>query len=100
VNLRSLCGVFIRVFLSVVFAGIFYTAWLAVAIPVTKLGIDSIILKAILWSSAPVMTALGFATGVFIFELLLGTRKSKFLNIFKWSLIGCAIGAGSCKRKT
>ena len=22
-------------------------------------------------------------------------RKSKFLNIFKWSLIGCAIGAGA-----
>jgi len=125
---------------------------LAVAIPVLKLApsevegseLYSLFLKAIIWLAAPVVTALGFTTGVFIFELLPGTRKSgaqrlnnrgiftcfgetrrsppsfadgygglpfshsstgfhpwlsakagKFLNIFKWSLAGCAIGAGS-----
>jgi len=95
VNLRPLSRVLIRVILSVIFAGIFYTCWLVVAIPVTKLGIDSLILKAILWLSAPVVTALGFTTGVFIFELFPGTGgRDKFLNIFKWSLISCAIGAG------
>jgi len=95
-NVRAIGGVFVRVILSAVFAGIFYTAWLVVAIPVTKLGIDSLILKAILWSSAPAVTALGFTTGVFIFELFAGTGgRDKFLNIFKWSLAGCAIGAGS-----
>jgi hypothetical protein len=103
VKLRPLCGVFIRVILSVVFAGIFYTGWMAVAIPVLKLvpskvegsRISIIVLKTIVWLAAPVVTALGFTAGVFIFELLQRTRKSKFLNIFKWSLAGCAIGAGA-----
>lgn len=94
-NLTSLCGVFIRVILSVVFAGIFYTGWLAVALTAFKSGPDSLIFKAIIWLAAPVVTALGFAMGVFIFELLPGTRKSKLLNIYKWSLIGCAIGTGA-----
>ena len=94
-NLRPLCGVLIRVILSVVFAGIFYTAWLAITIPALKSGLDSLILKAIIWLAAPLTTAAGFATGVAIFELFPGTSKSKFLNIFKWSLIGCTIGAGS-----
>ena len=29
-----------------------------------------------------------------IFEMLPGTRKSKILDILKWPLIGCTIGAG------
>jgi len=95
VNLRPLCGVFIRVILSVVFAGIFYIGWMAVAIAEFRSGLDSLFLKAIIWLAAPVVTALGFTTGVFIYELLPGTGKSKFFNIFKWSLAGCAIGAGS-----
>ena len=96
VNLRLLCGVLIRVILSVVFAGIFYTGWMAVAILAFESGLDSLILKAIIWLTAPVATAAGFTTGVAIFELLPGTgEKSKFLSIFKWSLIGCALGAGA-----
>ena len=112
-NVRLLCGVFIRVILlvlrsvppkavvlrvvaSVVFAGIFYTGWMAVAIPVLKSELDSLFLKAIIWLTAPVVTALGFATGVVISKPFLRSgEKSKFLDIFKWSLIGCAIGAGS-----
>ena len=95
-NLRPLCGVFVRVILSVVFAGIFYIGWLAVAILALKSENAGTVLKAIIWLTAPLITAFGFATGVLIFELFPGTgEKSKFLNIFKWSLIGCAIGAGS-----
>jgi hypothetical protein len=93
-NVKSISGVLFRVIFSVVFAGIFYTCWMAVAIPAFRSGL-SIVLKAVIWLAAPVVTALGFTTGVFIFELLSGARKSKFFNIFKWSLIGCAIGAGS-----
>lgn len=93
-NRRFLLGLFGRVVLSLVFAGIFYTGWLAVAIAVHKSGLDSLVLKVLVWLSAPVVTAAGFAVGVAIFELLPHTRRSKFGNIFKWSLIGCAIGAG------
>jgi hypothetical protein len=96
VKLRLLCRVFIRVVLSVIFAGIFYTGWMAVAIPVLQLGISSIVLTTIIWVTAPLVTAAGFATGVVISKLFLRSgEKSKFLNIFKWSLAGCAIGAGS-----
>src|SRR4030042_4823991 len=95
-NVKLLCGVSIRVILSVVFAGIFYTGWMGVSIPVLQLGISSIVLTTIIWVTAPIVTATGFATGIVIFELFTGTdKKSKFLNIFKWSLAGCAIGAGS-----
>ncbi|MFQ6035559.1 MAG: hypothetical protein ACE5NM_06890 [Sedimentisphaerales bacterium] len=94
-NFRPLCEVFIRVIFSIIFAGIFYIGWMAIAIPALKSGLESLILKAIIWLAAPLTTAAGFATGVAIFELFPGTRKSKFLNIFKWSLIGCVIGAGS-----
>ena len=94
-NVRMLSRIVIRVIISVVFAGIFYTGWMAIAIPVLKTENTGIILKTVIWLAAPVVTALGFTTGVFIFELLPDTGKSKFLNIFKWSLAGCAIGAGS-----
>jgi len=96
VNLRPLCGVFLRVILSIIFAGIFYIGWMAVAILVLRTENAGIILKTVIWLAAPVVTALGFTTGVFIFELFPGTGgRDKFFNIFKWSLIGCAIGAGS-----
>jgi hypothetical protein len=95
-NIRLLCGVFVKVILSVIFAGIFYTAWMAVSIIEFRSGLDSIVLKIFLWLIGPIVTALGFATGIVISERVLRSReKSKFLNIFKWSLAGCAIGAGS-----
>lgn len=94
-NIRPLFGAFIRVVLSVIFSGIFYISWMAVAIPVLKSQSVSIVLKGIIWIVAPIVTALGFAVGVFLFERLPGTRKSRFLDIYKWSFAGCAIGAGS-----
>jgi len=93
VDCRYILGAFARIILSAVFAGIFYVAWLAVALPVFKSGAPSVV-RAILWLLAPVTTALGFTAGVVIFEMLPGTRKSKILDILKWPLIGCTIGAG------
>jgi hypothetical protein len=90
-NLKCFFGLFIRIIVSVIFAGIFYTGWLAVAIPVLKSG--PLFAKALCWLSAPVVTAAGFACGIAIFELLPGTRKSKPRDIVLWPLAGCAIGA-------
>jgi len=95
VNIRPLFGAFGRVGFSVIFSGIFYVGWLAVAIAEFRSGLDSTLLKTILWLAAPVVTAFGFAIGVFLFERLSGTRKSKFMDIYKWSFAGCAIGACS-----
>jgi len=49
----------------------------------------------ILWLVAPVVTATGFATGIAIVEHLTRMSKTKFLRIFIWPMIGCAIGAGA-----
>jgi len=90
-NLKCFFGLFIRIIVSVILAGIFYTGWLAVAIPVLKSG--HLFAKALCWLLAPVVTAAGFAAGIAIFELLPGTRKSKPRDIILWPLAGCAIGA-------
>ena len=86
-NLKCLFGLCVRIIVSVIFAGIFYTGWLAVAIPVLKSG--PLFAKVFCWLSAPVVTAVGFAAGIAIFELLPGTRKSKPRDIVLWPLAGC-----------
>jgi hypothetical protein len=42
-----------------------------------------------------VTTAAGFALGVTIVERLTRTSRTRFLRIFVWPLIGCALGAGA-----
>ena len=90
-NLKCFFGLFVRIIISVIFAGIFYIGWMAIAIPVLKSG--PLFAKALCWLSAPVVTASGFACGIAIFELLPGTRKSKARDIILWPLAGCTIGA-------
>lgn len=90
-KLKCLFGLFIRIIISVAFAGIFYVGWLAVAIAVLKYG--PLFAKVLCWLSAPVVTGAGFASGIAIFELLPGTRKSKLRDIVLWPLAGCTIGA-------
>ncbi len=90
-NLKCFFGLFVRIIVSVISAGIFYTGWLAVAIPVLKSG--PLFAKALCWLLAPVVTAAGFASGIAIFELLPGTRKSKPRDIVLWPCVGCTIGA-------
>jgi len=89
---KSLAGILGRIALSVIFAGIFYTGWMAVAIPITKSGFGGLAVQAIMWILAPIVTGLGFAAGLKVFELLPSTNKTSFWEIYKWSLAGCAIG--------
>jgi hypothetical protein len=90
-NLKCLFGLFGRVIISVAFAGIFYVGWMAVAIVVLESG--PLPAKALCWLSAPVVTGAGFISGLALFELLPGTRKSRLRDIVLWPLAGCAIGA-------
>jgi hypothetical protein len=90
-NRKCFFGLFVRIIISVIFAGIFYTGWMAIAIPVLKSGPS--FAKVLCWLSAPVVTASGFAAGIAIFELLPGTRKSKRRDIILWPLASCSIGA-------
>jgi len=93
---KRLLGILVRVGLSVIFAGIFYIGWLAIAIPTLKqeFGGLFVFVKAVIWILAPIVTGLGFAAGSKIFELLPGTDKSRFWETYKWCLAGCAIGGG------
>ena len=89
-NSKSLLAVVVRVACSLIFAGIFYTGWMAVAIGAFKRGIDNVVVEVVLWLCAAVVTGAGFAVGV---ALLPGARRSKFVDIYKWPLIACVIGA-------
>jgi hypothetical protein len=88
----SLLGAFARIAASVLSAGVFYLGWMAVFITASKTG--SSVLRGIGWLSAPVVTALGFAAGIWLAERLTGAGKARFSHIFVWPLVGCAVGAG------
>jgi hypothetical protein len=76
---------------SLAFAGITYFVWMGLFI----LMADSIgsLLRGILWFAAPVATAVGFATGIFVHDNATGARKDSFHSVLVWPLLGCAIGA-------
>jgi hypothetical protein len=91
-DLRRSWRAIIRIAFSLVCAIIFYITWMAAFILVTRL--DSPMLETMLWLLAPVITAAGFAAGITVRERLAGQKRPRFLRIFLWPLIGCAIGAG------
>ena len=73
-NLKCLFGLFVRVLISVVFAGIFYVGWLAVAIPVIKFG--PLFAKALVWLSAPVVTGAALHPGLQYLNCCLAQEKA------------------------
>ena len=80
---------------SILVAGVFHVGWLAAFIPAAKSGV--MVLKIVGWMAAPVVTALGYAVGLLIGERLMAQRKTVFLRIFVWPLVGCSLGAiGLC----
>ena len=92
---KRLLAVVIRVAMSVLFAGVFYTGWMAVAIPTIKSGLGGLAVKVMLWILAPIVTGFGFALGPKTFDFLSPTAdKKSFWKTYKWSLVGCAIGGG------
>ncbi len=82
----------VRVALSLIGAGLSYLAWMATFLLVN--GSAGPALQAVLWLSAPVVTAAGFAVGILVSQPLTKTKKTRFLHVFIWPLAGCAIGAG------
>jgi hypothetical protein len=94
VSIKKFVGVLLRVGVSVIFAGIFYIGWMAIAIPTIKTGFGGFFFRGVIWILAPIITGLGFAVGQKIFELLPYTEKSGFWETYKWCLAGCAIGGG------
>lgn len=89
--MKSLLKLLALASVSILVAGVFHVGWLAAFIPAAKSGV--IFLKILGWISAPVVTALGYAVGLRIGEWLLTQRKTVFLRIYLWPLIGCSLGA-------
>jgi hypothetical protein len=90
-DLKSLGRLLIVATLSLLLGGISYFLWMATFLLTSK--INSPIIETSMWILAPVITAFGFALGVLIFERYNKTSATNFLNIYRWPLIGCAIGA-------
>ncbi len=90
-NLKYLWRTSVRIFLSALSAGIFYSVWMAAFLLTEKL--DITLVDYLLWALAPVFTAAGFAAGILVLDRITGIRNVKFLPIFIWPLVGCAIGA-------
>ncbi|MHB8863271.1 MAG: hypothetical protein ACYC6N_12750 [Pirellulaceae bacterium] len=92
-NTKLLLKPLILVTVSVLVAGVFHIGWLAAFIPAAKSGITA--LKILGWLSAPVVTAVGYALGLWMGERLHTTRKIDFLRIFVWPWVGCSLGAAA-----
>lgn len=77
---------------SLLGASLFYAAWLALFLSIY----DHVApwAQAALWVTAPVITALGYATGFQVAGRIVRRPSQRFLSVFVWPLIGCAIGAG------
>jgi len=92
---RRLLAIVARVALSTLLARVFYTAWMAVAIPTIKAGFGGWIVKVVLWILAPIVTGFGFVLGPKIFDPFSpAATKSSLWKAYKWCLAGCAIGGG------
>jgi hypothetical protein len=81
----------IRVLISALFGGIFYSLWLAGNLLLSPQGG---LLQTLLWISAPFVTALGFASGLTIAYRWSDEAVAPFRSIFAWPLVGCIVGAG------
>lgn len=51
-SIKRLLGVLARVALSVIFAGVFYTAWMAVGLPIFKSEFSGRIVRAGIWGKS------------------------------------------------
>jgi hypothetical protein len=91
VNLKYVWRTSVRIFLSALSAGVFYSVWMAAFLLVKKL--DITLAEYLLWALAPVFTSSGFAAGILMLDRMAGTQTARFLPIFIWPLIGCAVGA-------
>jgi hypothetical protein len=99
-DVKALLGAIGRIFFSVLLAVVFVGGWIAATDSVVTLLASgdnnswAVIHTIYIWAS-PVVTAAGFAVGIWLAERLSGKRKTKFLRIFAWPLVGCTMGAAA-----
>ena len=81
-----------RILVSTIFGGFFYSIWLAVYLLLSP---EDGLLETILWLAAPVITAIGFALGIIVFDRFKKMPGIPFLKLLSWPLLGCFIGAAA-----
>ena len=79
-----------RILTSTIFGGIFYSIWLSIFLLVSP---DGGGIEILLWLVAPLVTALGFASGLIIANRFSKGAKTTFIKTLSWPLAGCIIGA-------
>ncbi|NIS83175.1 MAG: hypothetical protein GTO14_23905 [Anaerolineales bacterium] len=80
----------LRVVVSSVLGSVFYLIWMALFLLAAP---EGGFLEGFLWLIAPVVTGLGFAIGVRLFDTWTGTEKGSFQRLLLWPLAGCILGA-------
>ena len=79
-----------RILTSTLFGGLFYTFWLSVFLLLSP---DGGFQETVLWLLSPIITAIGFATGLMVYNYLSRSARLPFIKLVSWPLIGCIIGA-------
>jgi hypothetical protein len=85
-----MAGSILRLFLSVLGAGAFYTLWMVAGIPGARTGPGPAALA--IFALAPIATATGYALGMQLGEGITG-RTRGFRDAWVWALVGCLVGA-------
>ena len=79
-----------RILTSTLFGGLFYSIWLSVFLLLSP---EGGLLETVLWFAAPIITAIGFASGITIFDHFSGSARLPFIKLVSWPMVGCIIGA-------
>ncbi len=91
VNPKNLLWIsFFRVISSLLVGGLFYLIWLATFLFTSP---KNTLIEGFLWIIAPIITGIGFTTGVFYLNRLVNANDGQFLHILIWPLTGCILGA-------
>ena len=79
-----------RILTSTLFGGLFYLLWMSVFLLLSP---EGGLLETVLWFAAPIITAIGFASGIMVYDRFYSSTRLPFIRVVSWPLIGCVIGA-------
>lgn len=81
-----------RLMVQLLLAGVFYFVWMGILI--LDLFGASALSRPLIWTLAPVMTAAGYAIGMWLCDRVGRREPIGFCRLYAWPLVGCAVGAG------
>jgi hypothetical protein len=82
----------LRIGISFLSGGIFYTAWLVAFL---LLNSEGTFINTVLFLIAPFITGLGFGLGVCLMNKILKKNPVPFHKVVSWPILGCIFGAAA-----